>query len=315
MGSGQLRFKFQEEKQYSARARKHHALSSGNSSETISDTSSSSPSQSPPQTVFAVSKPAKSKQNGILNFQVMAPETPQALPSSDVSSLAGNFIATIKRSTDLRYNLWWSFGLWLEDVPRRLGTNEALDRAVDALTTAHSNFSCGRPPSVEALSKNSSALRTLSVYLDDRDHAQSSSTLSAVMILLMCQLFLGPSKRKYSGHAEGAAAILKARKDFGPRDAFEAKLFLSLRGSVVSYLFLFLPSLLSPLLFHDSSYPSHGASQTNITIVIRGYIQRQNKPHPRRMGQSRQKRLRQLNTRRSNANRPIQSPPPNASWS
>lgn len=167
----------------------------------------------------------------------MAPETPQALPSSDVSSLAGNFIATIKRSTDLRYNLWWSFGLWLEDVPRRLGTNEALDRAVDALTIAHSNFSCGRPPSVEALSKNSSALRTLSVYLDDRDHAQSSSTLSAVMVLLMCQLFLGPSKRKYSGHAEGAAAILKARKDFGPRDAFEAKLFLSLRGSVVSYLY------------------------------------------------------------------------------
>jgi hypothetical protein len=161
--------------------------------------------------------------------------------------LAGGFIATIKRTTDLRYNLWWSFGLWLEDVPKRLGTNEALDRAVDTLTTAHSNFSCNRGPSVEALAKHSRALRTLSVYLDDKVHAQSSSTLSAVMILLICQLFLGPSNRKFSGHAEGAAAILKARKNFGPRDAFEAKLFLSMRGSVVR-LILFL------CFFHLSSY-------------------------------------------------------------
>ncbi|KAJ5984064.1 hypothetical protein N7481_006163, partial [Penicillium waksmanii] len=221
VGSGQVRFKFQEEKQYSTRVRKQHALSSGDSSGTLSDTSSESPSQSksPPQTAFAP--------------RSYPPESPQSLPSSDISSLAGGFIATIKRTTDLRYNLWWSFGLWLEDIPKRLGTNEALDRAVDTLTTAHSNFSCNRAPSVEALAKHARALRTLSVYLDDKVHAQSASTLSAVMILLTCQLFLGPSNRKFSGHAEGAAAILKARKDFGPRDEFEAKLFLSMRGSVL----------------------------------------------------------------------------------
>ena len=238
MGSGQLRFKFQEEKQYSTRVRKHHALSSSTSSDSTSETSSGS--QSPPQTVFRVSPPQKQRPNGAINatattthFQVLAPESPQPLIGSDLNSLAGNFIATIKRTTDLRYNLWWSFGLWLEDLPRRLGTNEALDRAVDTLTMAHSNFSCNKPPSVETLSKHSRALRTLSVYLDDSVHAQSSSTLSAVMVLLICQLFLGPSKRKFSGHAEGAAAILKARKDFGPRDDFESKLFLYLRGSVV----------------------------------------------------------------------------------
>lgn len=253
MGSGQVRFKFQEEKQYSTRVRKQHALSTGDSSGSLSDTSSESPSQSqsqsksPPQAAFTVSAtqlPPR-RQKRALKKQLLPPESPKLLPSSDISSLAGGFIATIKRTTDLRYNLWWSFGLWLEDVPKRLGTNEALDRAVDTLTTAHSNFSCNRGPSVEALAKHSRALRTLSVYLDDKVHAQSSSTLSAVMVLLICQLFLGPSNRKFSGHAEGAAAILRARKDFGPRDAFEAKLFLSMRGSVVR-LIIFLYFFLSP---------------------------------------------------------------------
>lgn len=279
VGSGQLRFKFQEEKQYSTRARKHHALSSSTSSDSTSETSSAS--QSPPQTVFRVSPPQKNRPNSAryatTALQVLAPESPQPLIGSDLNSLAGNFIATIKRTTDLRYNLWWSFGLWLEDLPRRLGTNEALDRAVDTLTMAHSNFSCNQPPSVETLSKHSRALRTLSVYLDDSVHAQSSSTLSAVMVLLICQLFLGPSKRKFSGHAEGAAAILKARKDFGPRDEFESKLFLSLRGSVVS-LAISIRSDAFPFMSSRFLILSHTGT------AIRGNLQRQNKPHPRRMG-------------------------------
>ncbi|CAI7601009.1 unnamed protein product [Penicillium manginii] len=239
VGSGKLRFKFQEEKQYSTRVKKQLALSSSNGdSGSLPNTSCESRYQSSPVKESAATEKQilqllSRKQRHPDKVQLMPPESPQSVPHSDISSLAGGFIMTIKRTTDLRYNLWWSFGLWLEDIPRRLGTNEALDRAVDTLTTAHSNFSCNRGPSVEALSKHSRALRTLSVYLDDRVHAQSSSTLSAVMILLICQLFLGPSNRKFSGHAEGAAAILKARKDFGPRDAFEAKLFLSMRGSVL----------------------------------------------------------------------------------
>ena len=123
-------------------------------------------------------------------------------------------------------------------MPRRLGANEALDRAVDAVTTAHASFCAGHVASVEALSKYSQALRTLRVYLDDRLHAQSSNTLCAVMVLLVCQMFIGPTMRCWSGHAEGAAQILKARRKFSPQDPFEQKLFLSLRGSVVCFLTL-----------------------------------------------------------------------------
>lgn len=162
------------------------------------------------------------------------PETPGTIPSNGLTSLTSAFVRTIKRSTDLRYNLWWSFGSFLEDVPRRLGTNEALDRAVDALTTGHNDFCVTRAPSMMALTKYSQALHTLRVCLDDSVHAKSSTTLAAVMVLLICQTFLGQSNQCWSGHAEGAAMILKARKHFGPRDPFETKLFLSLRGSVVS---------------------------------------------------------------------------------
>lgn len=47
---------------------------------------------------------------------------------------------------------------------------------------------------------------------------------------------IGPSDLKFTGHAEGAAKILKARKNCAPRDAFERLLLLSLRGPVVSIL-------------------------------------------------------------------------------
>ncbi len=46
----------------------------------------------------------------------------------------------------------------------------------------------------------------------------------------------GSSDLQFTGHAEGAAKILKARKNCAPRDAFERLLLLSLRGPVVSIL-------------------------------------------------------------------------------
>ncbi|KAJ5383780.1 transcriptional regulator family: Fungal Specific TF, partial [Penicillium concentricum] len=160
-------------------------------------------------------------------------EIPRPCPSNRMTSLTSSFVGAIKRSTDLRYNMWWSFGMFLEDVPRRLGSSEALDRAVDAVTTAHAGFCTRQPVSVETLAKYSYALRTLRIYLDDPLQASASSTLCAVMILLVCQTFIGSNGNIVSGHAQGAANILQARKNFGPRDDFERKLFLSLRGSVL----------------------------------------------------------------------------------
>lgn len=173
---------------------------------------------------------SKSTEKVIFSFEI-----PRACPGNSMMSLTNSFIGAIKRSTDLRYNLWWAFGTFLEDIPRRLGSNEALDHAVDAVTTAHAGFCTGRSVSAETLAKYSYALKTLRVYLDHPVQASASSTLCAVMILLVCQTFIGNNGQMISGHAQGAASILHARKNFGPRDDFERKLFLSLRGSVVGH--------------------------------------------------------------------------------
>lgn len=123
----------------------------------------------------------------------------------------------------------------MEEIPRRLGHNAALDFAVDALTNAYVGFCTHQKVSIETLAKYSKALKTLVVYLDNPAQASSSETLCAVMVLLLCQTFVGNNGQVISGHSQGAADILHARKNFGPRDEFERKLFFSLRGSVVSY--------------------------------------------------------------------------------
>lgn len=156
-------------------------------------------------------------------------------------------------------------------MPRRLGTNEALDRAVDAVTSAHTDFCTRKHGSVQALTKYSAALRTLRVYLDDPVHAQETNTLAAVMILLICQSIMGQTTKGqwWSGHAEGAMQILKARKEFGPRNDFEAKIYMSLRGSVVRSSFIsFIPC----------------AVYTNDVIAVRRALQPSNPTQRERMG-------------------------------
>ncbi|KAF2185308.1 hypothetical protein K469DRAFT_726837 [Zopfia rhizophila CBS 207.26] len=154
-------------------------------------------------------------------------------PSNELTLMANAFIETISKSTDLRFNLAWTYGFFLDDVPRRLGTNEALDASVMALVDAHSNFCSYRGVTTSVLIKYSRALNKLRVCLDDPIKACASETLCAVMLLLICQGFIGINKGRFTGHCEGAAQILKARRYFNAQDDFECKLVLTLRGPVV----------------------------------------------------------------------------------
>lgn len=110
------------------------------------------------------------------------------VPSSFVTKLAYTFIQTIKLSTDLRFNLWWAYGSYLEDVPQRLGINEALDASAHALMNAHSDFCVHQVVSTKALAKYCRALNVLRVCLDDPEKASTSETLCAVALLLICQV-------------------------------------------------------------------------------------------------------------------------------
>jgi hypothetical protein len=113
---------------------------------------------------------------------------PSASPSNNQTLLAHAFVKAIRVSTDLKYNLAWAYGGYLEEVPRRLGSNEALDTAADAVVSAHLSFCVHRAISVEALTKYSRALSTLRVCLNDPIKASTSDTLCAVALLLICQV-------------------------------------------------------------------------------------------------------------------------------
>lgn len=71
--------------------------------------------------------------------------------------------------------------------------------------------------------------------LDDPVKATSTETLAAVLVLIICQIYVGSEDLPWSGHVEGSAKILKARGLVAARegDEFESKILFSLRGCVV----------------------------------------------------------------------------------
>lgn len=108
--------------------------------------------------------------------------------SNHLTVLAQALAAAMARETDLRYHLSWAYGAYPNMVPCRLGMNEALDNAIDALVVTHMGFSCSREISMESLAKYSRALAALRKCLDDPDLAVASETLCAVSLLLIIQV-------------------------------------------------------------------------------------------------------------------------------
>ncbi|KAI7550842.1 hypothetical protein KC331_g2922 [Hortaea werneckii] len=147
------------------------------------------------------------------------------------------YLSTIKPSVNFRQNLAWNYGAFLEEIPQRLGKNRALDAAVAALVSAHSNVCCKRKATPQTLVRYSCALEALKSSLDCVHEASSSETLCAIMVLLICQNFLGVPAGQWTGHCEGAAHILRARGFRKPLDRFESRLLMSARGSLVEGIF------------------------------------------------------------------------------
>lgn len=159
------------------------------------------------------------------------------LPSNNLNNLRGSLIEIIGPSTDVRYNLAWSFGDYLHNVPQRLGLNASLDAAASAVVSAHTDHCAKRYVTEGSLLKYSHALKTLRASLDDPITARSSETLCAVMLLLVYQGLVGSCEGAWTGHCEGAAQLLKARGYGNMHDPFEGLLLMTVRGPLVSLLF------------------------------------------------------------------------------
>jgi hypothetical protein len=124
-------------------------------------------------------------------------------PSNPHSVLTMTLIDKVNLTTesDLRYNLTWAFGGFLQDIPRRLGNNAALDAAATCLVLSHVRFSTGRrDPVPEEIKVYINALSVLRTCLDDPMVARDANTLCAVMLLLFAQVrcqHSGKLRRQY----------------------------------------------------------------------------------------------------------------------
>lgn len=107
-------------------------------------------------------------------------------PSNEATVMLNSFVHKIEVK-DLRYDICWAYGDLLKEVPKRLGTNAALDTSVWALTTILSDLSTGQK-SVHALTRYGWALRALRRCLNDPLLAKSSSTLCAIYLIWICQV-------------------------------------------------------------------------------------------------------------------------------
>lgn len=165
------------------------------------------------------------------------------LPSNKDSMLINRFLPIIKRSSDLRYNILWVYGGFLEDVPKRLGTNHALDAAVSALTAAHADYCLhfqerSGAISVGTLQLYGNAMRAMRTAVGSTATAFSPETLCAIYLLLICQSFIGhekgwAEKTCLSSHSVGALQILRQMNSGRTQDEFEKALILSMRGHIL----------------------------------------------------------------------------------
>ena len=114
---------------------------------------------------------------------------PRRALSNSHTRLTSALIYYIDPSIDLRIQLPWNFGIYFEDIPSRLGHNEALDAAADAIVEAYTHYCTGETgPSSEVLVKHSRALNALRHCLDDPVKAHSSETLCSIILLQTTQV-------------------------------------------------------------------------------------------------------------------------------
>ncbi|KAH6698283.1 hypothetical protein BKA61DRAFT_709941 [Leptodontidium sp. MPI-SDFR-AT-0119] len=152
-------------------------------------------------------------------------------PSSDRTMMMGAFCSALG-VTDVRYDLS-VYGGFLKDIPKRLGTNTALDASVEAMTDAFQGMhSLSQKRSVAALKSYGHALKTLRESLNDPAESSSANTMCAVYLMLICQGWLGGRDDRAS-HGEALAYLLNLISSQGRQDDFEAELVITLCVPVI----------------------------------------------------------------------------------
>ncbi|KAL7935601.1 hypothetical protein V8C35DRAFT_297762 [Trichoderma chlorosporum] len=169
------------------------------------------------------SKKARSRTSGSGSGDE-SPFSITSLVSNRDTARSGAF-ASLLDVTDPSYDLS-CYGGWFKDLPRHLGTNTALDAAVEAMVGFYPHF---RRHEQSSLSRGSvvkyvNALQALRACLNDPRKANKPETLCAVYVLMICQGWTGRDCDQKVSHGEGLAHLLDAAASRDQLDAFETSI-------------------------------------------------------------------------------------------
>lgn len=106
-------------------------------------------------------------------------------PSNEATVITSTFIHRLEIK-DPKYDLT-SYGIFMKDLPRRLGTSAALDASVSAFLSAYLSVP-SRQQQPEALVKYGNALKSLRDSLQDPVESGSINTLCAIYLIMVCQV-------------------------------------------------------------------------------------------------------------------------------
>ncbi|KAL9474038.1 hypothetical protein ACSS6W_008418 [Trichoderma asperelloides] len=170
--------------------------------------------------VVRSSKKARSRASPQFETESDSPGSIVSIASSRDSARSGAFISLLD-ITDPSYDLR-CYGPWFKDLPRRLGTNEALDAAVEAMVGFYPHLRRHEQSSLSrgSLVKYVNALQALRTCLNDPQKASKAETLCAVYILLICQGWTGKDDDQKVSHGEGLAFLLTAAESGQSSDQF-----------------------------------------------------------------------------------------------
>lgn len=102
-----------------------------------------------------------------------------------------DLISRLQSPDDIGYDITFRYGLILNELPKHLGRNEALDAALTALLARHTEASLRKDqsdPRAPVVKFYNRALMALREILDDKSQNSTSGTLCAVMMLMFCQV-------------------------------------------------------------------------------------------------------------------------------
>ncbi|KAJ5116814.1 hypothetical protein N7456_001162 [Penicillium angulare] len=154
---------------------------------------------------------------------------PLASPTSDFLKRVHACVAMLQID-DPRYNIK-IYGQFMAEIPSRMGHNPALDDAANALANAFPYLHTRKFPS-HVLYLHNQSLRSLRSCLDNPVQAQTSHTLCAIWLIVICQNWIGVHGQ-YPNHGRAMTQIMNAAVDRKWETTFEAGLITSISAYIL----------------------------------------------------------------------------------